>query len=455
MAQFQPFDYGRAVQRGTQNALATLQTRGAANEMQRQQAIRGAFQGGASNEQAANALRKQGYGMAANELTRMSEERRSRRISSELEGMQFIAATAPMARDDRSWQAVKRKWENLGIADPGELPDQYDPQLVQALSGKARERLSASDLVEVVGPDGRVTYVPADEASGMQVPQEDKDFGGLKSSDTNAIHRQAASLYGGVYDPQTGEFRGLDAGSAKNALAISEQASRIYQEGRGRVSHSEAVSRAARQSGIDIGGAPTEAPPEQEAPERAQDVGGIEEAAMEGTGPWAAARQGWNRIIGPFKDGQPFPETEDARQSLRIFNQQIKQSLTANPKNPVAELNTIQGFLPNPDLVFTDPDGERAKIKKLRDFLKQRRELNQNQIKTAPIPTTVKDKFAEQNAQIDQALTLMDEFGGSESGEETREYTMSNPASPQTQKEYDDLPSGAFFTDDEGLKRKP
>lgn len=41
-----------------------------------------------------------------------------------------------------------------------------------------------------------------------------------------------------------------------------------------------------------------------------------------------------------------------------------------------------------------------------------------------------------------------------ESGE-SGQFTRDNPAEPQTKQEYDALPSGAYFRDDEGLKRKP
>lgn len=185
MPQFQPFDYGRAIQQGTQNALSALQARQGINTLKRNRAIRqtgqqAAADGSYSFDEHANALRKMGYVQAANTLTQQAHQNRSNRISTALEGMQFIAATAPMARDQQSYEQVVSRWQELGLVNPGELPEQYDPTLLRSLQGKAEDRLSASDLVKVMvpGADGepRAAWVRADQAIGLQ-PYQEPDSG--------------------------------------------------------------------------------------------------------------------------------------------------------------------------------------------------------------------------------------------------------------------------------------
>lgn len=74
----------------------------------------------------------------------------------------------------------------------------------------------------------------------------------MKASDSNAISRYASELYGGMWDPITQRFAGLNKDQAKDVAAVSEAAARIYMANEGRLPHAQAVSRAARQMGIDV-----------------------------------------------------------------------------------------------------------------------------------------------------------------------------------------------------------
>lgn len=122
-------------------------------------------------------------------------------------------------------------------------PDGHDVSIIthNLPNGQAQDyKKEGSQLVPFGVPYDR--YSPSQMHTG--------DSGGMKASDTNAIYREAASLYGGIFDPQTGQFSGLDKNGAQNALALSERASQLYQQGN--VSHSQAVAQAAREFGIKV-----------------------------------------------------------------------------------------------------------------------------------------------------------------------------------------------------------
>jgi len=114
------------------------------------------------------------------------------------------------------------------------------------------------------------------------------------------------------------------------------------------------------------------------------------------------------------------------------------------------ERRIIRDFLPNPDQILTDPDKERAKPREMRTFLqRQRKHLQESMDKT--VTQKEKGNLANQIQTVDRVLNLM----GNEGGEQ--EYTKANPASPQTQEDFQSLPEGAVYKDpDDGrMYRKP
>jgi len=103
-----------------------------------------------------------------------------------------------------------------------------------------------------------------DKAAMARKRLEGKEGGGIKASDVNAMYKQVASLYGGFYDPGTGEFSGLDPDKALKVQGIITQAEKNAIGGMGL---SQAVTQAARQSGLDIPGAQgVQNPPQTQAP---------------------------------------------------------------------------------------------------------------------------------------------------------------------------------------------
>lgn len=127
----------------------------------------------------------------------------------------------------------------------------------------------------------------------------------------------------------------------------------------------------------------------------------------QGTGPIASARSAVNSFIGPFVKGVPFEHTAESRAGIRNFTQDAKTALVNNPRFPVAEQEVVQKLLPDADKFWTDPDAERAKLSKLRQFLQQKKGQNQTSIDSGQITQSEVGNLANQNATIDRVLGLM------------------------------------------------
>lgn len=109
-----------------------------------------------------------------------------------------------------------------------------------------KERPKSEPLVPVIDENGNAIYVPRSEAAGRRKPPPASAMKGfqLKASDTNAIYRQAAGLFGGMYDPITGRIAGLNPEQAETVQRIAARASQLFMEGEGKVDHATAVEQA-------------------------------------------------------------------------------------------------------------------------------------------------------------------------------------------------------------------
>lgn len=446
MAQIAPFDYGNAIQQGTQNALSTLKARQGVREFNRQGAIRDAYQGGASDEEAANVLRKQGYGQAANALTQQAQQRRGRRLKNEVDAMKFVSAAAPMARDQQSWSRVRQKMIDVAGADPQSLPEEYNPEFVQALAGEAQNKLSGSDLVKVTGPDGEPRFVPASQAPGMQAYEQPEGMSQRDQEVMNLVERGipyewAQDVAAGNVSSETDAFgRTILTNRATQERKILGEEQQKGQQGR------QSEQQAQTQDPI------------QPQDEQEQNLF----RAVDETGPWAWLRSAGNNVVGPFMEGVPFEETAASKQQIRQFNYAVQQAFKQDDgRMSNYERQIIREFLPDPDRIMTDPDAERTKLREMRTFLeRQKEQLQQSMDQT--VTQQEKGKLANQIQTVDRVMNLMGTPEGARRqggpgirGAAQQQYSADNPATPQTQEDYESLPSGAYFRDDEGLKRKP
>lgn len=151
---------------------------------------------------------------------------------------------------------------------------------------------------------------------------------------------------------------------------------------------------------------------------------GLEESARVATGPGGSLRQAFNVLAGFIGSDAPVPapETAEARQAIRLFNQTAKTAIVNNPRFPVAEQEVVSRMLPDESAFLANPSVEGNKVLQLRDYLISVRTQNMLSLGVAP--------------QSNEAPTTP---------------TISTP------EEYEALPSGALYIRaDDGLTyRKP
>lgn len=179
---------------------------------------------------------------------------------------------------------------------------------------------------------------------------------------------------------------------------------------------------------------------------------GLEDAILEGTGPAAMLRQGINNTVGPFMPGrQPFPETNDARASVRFFSQELKASLINNPKFPVAEQQLVATMLPDPDKFLRDPDGELSKVRQLHGFLTQKQEQIARTLETGRVTTQERGDLMNQSEAIGRVLGMVGSLSGQQQG--IGYGQGQSVARPQSQLDYQQIPPGTQYMAPDGTTR--
>lgn len=158
----------------------------------------------------------------------------------------------------------------------------------------------------------------------------------------------------------------------------------------------------------------------------------IEKAVEAGTGPFAKAQETISNVFGPFWEGTFFKNTTDARQKLKLFNQQAKSAFAKNPKFPVAEMKIILEALPDTGKFFKDPDASVNDIKVLRKTLAEMKASKEKQLASGRTTSRLKANLSDQISTVDEVLDMM-------GPEEQEALTISS------QEEVDKLEKGTTF----------
>lgn len=150
---------------------------------------------------------------------------------------------------------------------------------------------------------------------------------------------------------------------------------------------------------------------------------GLEESARMAAGPGGSMLQAFNVMAGFLGSDAPIPapQTAEARQAIRLFNQTAKTAIVNNPRFPVAEQEVVSRMLPNESAFLANPSVEANKVLQLRDYLISVRTQNMLSLGIEP----------------------------------PQEETADELPVIETQEQYDDLPSGALFIEDGETYRKP
>ena len=126
--------------------------------------------------------------------------------------------------------------------------------------------------------------------------------------------------------------------------------------------------------------------------------------AQLGTGVLSTVLSSLNITSGPLllSGIEIAPKTSEARSAIKSFNQFVKQGLTINPRNPVSELRTIQGFLLNTGI--TDPAKNITNFINIVNRLESAVESGQDQLNNAQLSDKQREEVS---ASVNSSLSLL------------------------------------------------
>lgn len=190
-------------------------------------------------------------GIKITEAVSKMDERGRAQVQENVEMMGRLAAFILNAENPE--QAFSRVRNSVPEEMRRQMPDRYDQDWVMMELARAQEvdQLLKDTVLTIGGEDVRVRggvdieRTPSNALVTAQARGEAD--GGPKSADESLMYRQAAELFGGIFDQQ-GNLQNLDPLQRSNAQAVATEAARLFAEG-GR-SRTQAVTEAARKLNI-------------------------------------------------------------------------------------------------------------------------------------------------------------------------------------------------------------
>ena len=262
-SQFRFMDYGQAVKAGQDIKYGRLRNEALGMEVEETQNM-------LANRKKAQEVRQQTEGMpnqidALEEMGLFDEADKMRDTY-----IKSVSANANMI-DDLATKLTPDNYDNIreqliksGAIMSEMWPETYDPKWARDQAKTTRGNLSrltrrwaqegAIMSQDIVQQDGEILW----EGEAYQDPKDqEKDGTGadfkFTASDSNAIGKQSERLYGGFYDPATGQMSGLDPEQAAKVAQVQEEAERLYSQAQGAMTHAIALAQAARKMGINVG----------------------------------------------------------------------------------------------------------------------------------------------------------------------------------------------------------
>ncbi len=158
----------------------------------------------------------------------------------------------------------------------GQMPEQYDPNFIQYHLSRATEMkqlLENPQVLTMGGYDvayqqGRPISKPTPSMNLLKMGNDNTQAGldrsnkitlkGMeeggngvpKSADESLMYRQVSALFGGVFNPITGEVSFSDKNAPAKVQAIATEAAKLFTSGK--YSRSESVTIAARKYGVNV-----------------------------------------------------------------------------------------------------------------------------------------------------------------------------------------------------------
>lgn len=144
--------------------------------------------------------------------------------------------------------------------------DQTNP-IAQANLGELAAQIAEHEASAAKGAYRHGKYGVLDTRSGEVGPlpegirgaSDEADYE-YKPADANTLFRAAGAMFGGIYDPITGTFTGLDDATAQKVAMLAQLAEQALRTSGGSIGHHEAIAQAAARMGISLPRLPGQAP---------------------------------------------------------------------------------------------------------------------------------------------------------------------------------------------------
>ena len=265
---FQTFDLGRAVTSGqriqynrmTNDALADeqIERKDMLRNRQKAQEIRSLY----------DSMPDQIAALERENMFKQADDLRNNYIQARKSEVTLLTSMRHAINAD-NYKEFRQELLQSGAVTPEMMPVEYSDQWFKKAIDKRKTSLTRFTVQshrngalmsrDYVQQDGEVNweltgkwYDAGKDGKGGKGGTGKKGKFTFKAADANQIGEQIERMFGGFYDPQTGQLKGLDPTTAARVQSIQEEAELIYGQSQGEISHGVAVTRAARKLGINI-----------------------------------------------------------------------------------------------------------------------------------------------------------------------------------------------------------
>lgn len=254
MPEFKPFRLSEAVGDAQNMAVNTLRLNEAGRQVQARNSLTDALQSG--TPEAMSSYRRE-FPVEASQFDATQAQANIQKMQTIGLRADVMGRLASGVTDETSYQRALQQAKEAGI-DVSGAPPNYDPNFVKQFMEQAmttKQRIDAGIKGAEFELKRREQAERERHNRATEVIQRSKaaaDKSGVKTAVYNSANASTATLFGGVYDPQTGRISGLDKTSSQRALQVSARAQEILTEGNIK-EPAAAVKMAAKEMGIDLG----------------------------------------------------------------------------------------------------------------------------------------------------------------------------------------------------------
>lgn len=264
-SKFQSFDYGNAIKTGQNISFNRMRNDAMADQQtERKDMLR--------NRKKAQDLRSmydrmpdQIAALERENMFKEADELRDNYIETRKTEVDLLTTMRPNINAD-NYKQFRQELLQAGAVTPEMMPVEYSDKWFRSEIDKRKQSLSRFTVQshengalmsrDYVQQNGQINW---DLTGAWYEKKDDKKGkggaggkGAFKAADASQIGKQIERLFGGFYDPQTGQLKGLDPSVAPRVQSIQEEAELIYTQGGGAITHGVAVTQAARKLGINI-----------------------------------------------------------------------------------------------------------------------------------------------------------------------------------------------------------